>query len=103
MFCVLIGCDEILYVAIYKLRSTVDHSAIYRFALPFLCSCGGYGQNRGPWGQPGQSSQTRREQVAIPVTRPFSNISASSKHGVNTFTAPLGNLSPMAGLCKSLW
>lgn len=75
------------------------------FALPYLllCNCGGCGRNRGPWGQLGQSSQIRREQVAIPVTRPFPNISPPSEHGVNTFTAPLGNLRPTAGLCKSLW
>lgn len=75
------------------------------FALPSfsVCICGGCGRNWGPWGQSEQSSQTRGEQVAIPVTRPFLNTSAPSEHGVNTFTAPLGNVRPMAGQCKSLW
>lgn len=46
--------------------------AVY-FALPFLsvCNCGGCGWNRSLRGQPRQSSQARKEQVAIPVTRPF--------------------------------
>ena len=57
----------------------------------------------GVRGQSRQSSRTRREQVAILVTRPFSNTGAPSVHGVNTFTARLGNVRPMAGLCKSLW
>ena len=65
--------------------------------------CGGSGRSWGPWGQLGQSSQTRGEQVAILVTRPFSNASTLSELGVNTFTAPMGNIRPMAGLCRSLW
>lgn len=68
-----------------------------------MCHCGVCGRNKGPWGQSGPSSQTRKKQVAIPVTMPFLNISAHSEHGANTFTAPLGNLRPAAGLYKSLW
>lgn len=79
----------------------MDHSGVFVLLRhSSQCVTGGCGRSGGPWGQ---SSQTRREQVAIPVTRPFPNTSVRSEHGVNTFTAPPGNVRPMAGLCKSLW
>lgn len=39
--------------------------------------------------------------MAVPVTRPFPYISAHSKHGVNTFTAPPSILRPLQACVKA--
>lgn len=51
-----------------------------------------------------QASHPRpKEQVAGPATKPFPNTSVPGEHAANTFTAPLGNIRSVQGLCERLW